>query len=102
MPKTRTRRHGTRKHKSRRHRTRGHRKHHGGDLTSFRQTALTVLKNHNLTAEQLLMKLLKSNVRTMVLDDIEYSVRGLSLNFELMAKAKSMDTPVSIYFYSDH
>jgi hypothetical protein len=92
-----TRRQRTR---SRKLRTRRHRKHRGGD--SIKETALTVLRNHNLTPNALLMRLLRSGERTAVLDGIEFSVRGLSLNFELMAKTSTMDTPVSIYFFSDH
>ncbi len=70
-------------------------------MDSFPETALNVLKTFSLTPTQLIQNLLNSEKRSITLNDIEYSVRG-HVNIHLMAKAKSMDTPVSIFWISDH
>ncbi len=71
-------------------------------MDSFPEIALNILKTFSLTPTQLIRNLLNSETKTIILNDIEYSVKGLHVNFELLAKAKTMDTPASIYFYSDH
>ena len=69
-------------------------------MDSFVEIALNVLKIFAVTPEQLIHSLLKSDT-TITYNDIEFSVQG-HVNIHLLAKTKKMDTPVSIFWISDH
>lgn len=76
-------------------------------MDSFKQHALQVLADNNISPENLIALIcLTTYHNTMkckyIYDDIEYTVAEGHVNLSLMAKTKDMSNAIPIYFVSDH